>query len=108
MGANISDYQKVFDAIKKGLVFSDQKDEGDFVVLVDENRQIDEDFKPKKSLIKEMEDENLIEAIEKETKREYITFKGKRRPFSLISIFEITDKGKSLQETTLNDNENKG
>ena len=46
-----------------------------------------------------MEYEGLIHAIEKETKREYIKFEGKKRPFPLISIFEITNKGKGLDES---------
>ena len=95
MSINNANYQKVFNAIKKGLVFSDEKDEDDFFVLVDENRELDE-FKPEKRLVKEMEDNNLIEAIEKETKREYIKFEGKKRPFPLISIYVITDKGLDL------------
>lgn len=107
MSISNNDYQKVFKAIKEGLVFSDEKDEDDFLVLVDENRELD-DYKPKKALVEEMKNNNLIKVIEKETKREYIKFEGKKRPFPLISIYAITDKGKSLQETTLNDNENKG
>ena len=95
MSFNNDDYQKVFRAIEEGLVFSDEKDEDDFLVLVDENRELD-DFKPKKILVKEMEDKNLINALSKETKRKYFTFIGEKRPISLISIFEITDKGLDL------------
>ncbi len=85
-------YIKVLKSIEKDLVFSDKKDEDDFYYLVDENRSID-DFKPKKTLISEMEKEGLIEAIEKETKRKYYKVGKEKKPFSLISIYEITDKG---------------
>ena len=98
MSINNDNYQKVFRAIKEGLVFSDEKDEDEFLVLVDENRELD-DYKPKKALIEEMEHKGLIHAIEKETKREYIKFEEKKRPFPLISIFEITNKGKGLDES---------
>ena len=90
------DYLRVFAAINQGYVFSDEKDEDDFMVLVDENREIDESFKLSKSLIADMETQGLIEAIEKETKREYFKFKGKKMPFSLISIYRMTDKAQAM------------
>ena len=43
-----------------------------------------------------MEEKGLIKAISQETKREYIKFEGEKRPFPLISIFVITDKGLDL------------
>lgn len=95
MSISNDDYQKVFRAIKEGLVFSDEKDEDDFFVLVDENRDLD-DYQPKKSLIEEMESKDLINPISKETKRKYFNFIGEKRPISLISIYEITDKGLDL------------
>ena len=76
------------------MVFADDKDEDDFLVLVDENREI-YDFTPSKALVADMENEGLIKAIEKETKRDYIRFKGKKIPCSLIAIYVVTDKGKA-------------
>lgn len=95
MTSKQENYAKVLNAIKAGLVFADEKDEDDFLVLVDENRELD-DFTPSKTLVGEMENEKLIEAIEKETKRDYIQFGSEKVPIPLIAIYVITDKGEAL------------
>lgn len=105
MNNSNENYKKVFQAIRDGLVFSDERNEDDFMVLVDENRELD-GFEPKKALIEKMEKDGLIKAITKETKRKYFTFIGEKRPISLISIFEITDEGKDFEENAVNDDEN--
>ncbi len=63
------------------------------MVLVDENRNVNQQFKPKKSLLLDMENKGLIKTIEKETKREYIKMDGIKRPFPLISLYAITKEG---------------
>lgn len=79
-------------AISNGLVVADESDENDYVSLVDENRKAD-NFKPLKSLVTDIEKDELVEIISKDTKREYIKFDGKKHPLSLITIYKLSQKG---------------
>ncbi|QHG10812.1 hypothetical protein GSF12_12550 (plasmid) [Moraxella osloensis] len=82
--------------INQGYVVSDEQDEDNFVVLVDENREILSDFKPSKDFIKEIEKSEFVTIVDKEKKREYFNSRGKRKPMPLITIYKLTSKGMDL------------
>lgn len=88
--------KRVLTAIKNDWVLFDEKDEDDFMVFVNENRQTHQTLKPKKAFILQMENDGLIEVVEKETKREYLKVRGVKKPFSLMALYRISKKGKEL------------
>lgn len=87
--------KRVLTAIDKGWVLFDEKDDDDFMVFVNENRATHKTLKPKKDFILQMENDGLIEIVEKETKREYFKFDGKKHPTSLMALYRISETGKA-------------
>ena len=41
----------------------------------------------------DIEKDELVEIISKDTKREFIKFDGKKHPLSLITIYKLSQKG---------------
>lgn len=95
---SIQTIRNILSLLDDEWVISDERDEDDFVVFVDSNRDIYENLKPKKSLISSMESDNLIEIVQRDTEREYMDFEGDSSPtpIPLITIYEITSKGYEL------------
>lgn len=88
--------KRVLTAIKNDWILFDDRDKDDFMVFVNENRDTHKTLKPKKAFILKMENEGLVEVVEKETKREYFKFDGKKKPFPMMALYRISEKGKEL------------
>lgn len=88
--------KRVLTAIKNDWVLFDEKDEDDFMVFVNENRDTHKILKPKRTFILQMKNKGLIEVVEKETKREYLKVRGVKKLFPLMALYRIREKGKEL------------
>ncbi len=86
----------VIDALYNGWTLCDDDDTEKYMVLVDENRAIKEDIKPLKSLIRKMEQSNLISTNDAYEEREYMDIFGELKPVPFVYMYEVTRKGSTF------------
>lgn len=99
----------VLRALDEDWAAVDEKDEDDFVIFVDESRDVMEDFYPKKEFIREMERLGFLEDTEKDSRpaeRETGTYYQKDEPdgewtaftesHPIVYFYKITKKGQEL------------
>jgi hypothetical protein len=88
--------KRILQAIHDDWAICDDSDDLDHMVLVNECREVMDDLKPKKRLIQEMEQMELIETPSHYGEREYIDFGKSRTPVHFVYTYFITDKGYAL------------
>jgi len=96
---------ELFNAIEDDWAICDDRDEDDHMVLVNEDRDENEDLKPLKSLIAKLEKEGLIEldtqrSDAKGSKRKYMgSLDGTSEiPIPFVFMYKITSKGLKFRD----------
>lgn len=84
--------KKTIKALLDDWMLSDENDDYDYFVLVDNNRIIN-DLKVKRSIIDQMTKEGLIHSEDQFDKREYMVLLGEKHPIPFIYYFNVTEKG---------------
>jgi len=92
---------KLFKAIEKDWVICDDNDEDDFMVLVNEDRDLHKNLKPPKTLINALEIEDYIkldleQSDEKGKPREFMDWFDGPKAIPFVYFYNLTSKGKLL------------
>ncbi|WP_041598567.1 hypothetical protein [Hahella chejuensis] len=88
-------------AIDKDWAVCDDSDEDDFMVLVNESRDVHKRLRPPKELVTELEEKGFIKIDEKRSSpkgsnREYWEIMGEKRPVPIVYMYTVTPKGRNL------------
>ena len=88
----------LLEAVAADWALCDEKDEDDFMVLVNADRDAHESLKPLKSLVNGLEADGYIRldagrSDPKDRRREYLDFLDEKVPVAFVYFYEVTDKG---------------